>query len=354
MPDVFTTAVLARVVAALENTPISFALTGMRDPNAPGAGPAFGGFFPGVQTATTEEIHFDVETESRRLTPFVSPIVAGRVVKSKGFTTKSFKPAYAKDKRVFNPDAPLKRIMGEGLMGTLTPQQRRDAKLAEEIRDQLAMLTRREEAMAWEALRTGNVTVSGDGFATVQVNFGRAAALDVTLAGADLWSDAASTPVTDLEDWAGLVQDNNGGVPTEVVMAPNVWNAFRVHAKVKDLLDVRRGGGSMAELGPLAGKVRQPGSVGDFRIWVYNESYVDDAGATKRFLPVNELVLVSGELEGTRAYGVIQDEAAQYLADRFFVKSWLENDPAVRFLLLQSAPLVIPYRPNASLRADVL
>ena len=38
----------------------------------------------------------------------------------------------------------------------------------------------------------------------------------------------------------------------------------------------------------------------------------------------------------------------------YFSKSWVEEDPAVRYLMLQSAPLVVPYRVNASLCAKVL
>ena len=41
---------------------------------------------------------------------FVSPVVAGRIVESQGFTTNTFKPAYIKDKRAFNVDRPLKRV----------------------------------------------------------------------------------------------------------------------------------------------------------------------------------------------------------------------------------------------------
>ena len=37
-----------------------------------------------------------------------------------------------------------------------------------------------------------------------------------------------------------------------------------------------------------------------------------------------------------------------------YVKSWIEPDPSVRFIMLQSAPLLVPYRPNASLKAKVL
>ena len=49
-----------------------------------------------------------------------------------------------------------------------------------------------------------------------------------------------------------------------------------------------------------------------------------------------------------RAYGAIRDEDAGFQALPYFAKSWAEQDPSVRYLLMQSAPLTVPYRINAS------
>jgi hypothetical protein len=59
----------------------------------------------------------------------VSPLVAGKVVDDEGFTTKSFKPAYAKDKRRFDPSRPFKRSIGEKSAARLSPQQRLEANI---------------------------------------------------------------------------------------------------------------------------------------------------------------------------------------------------------------------------------
>lgn len=344
--DTFQTATLNRVVRQLPE-PDSFLLNGV------GAG--FNGFVPEIQTEDSEEIHFDREEESRRITPFVSPIRSGRVVKSAGFTTESFQPAYAKDKRVFEPDAPMKRSMGEQIGGSLSPAERRRARVARELRDQTAMLTRREEAMFAEFLRTGAITVAGDGFPTRQVDFNRAAALTITLAGTDMWSDAAATVVDDLENWAELMSENNGGNPTDIVMASNVWQVMRTKQDVRDAINRDFAQTSGIELGPLAGQVRLVGILGDFRLWVYTSSYTDVDGVTRKFVPSDWLFMINqNDLEAVRAYGVILDEKADYSARRLFSKSWIEEDPAVRYLLMQSAPLVVPYRPNASLAANVI
>lgn len=348
MADLFSTGVLTAVVAEL-NQPKSFLLDT---------------FFPQVQLGTTEEIYFDVDKQKPRITPFVAPVRAGRVVTNEGNTTRTFKPAYAKDKRVFDPNDPVKiRAIGEPVGGsTMSPMQRRELALNRALNNQLDMLTRREEVMASEALRLGQVTVKGDGYPTTVVSFGRTAGLTVTLAGNDRWSivDVASNPLEDLETWQQLLQDTNGSVATDVVMEPSAFQNFRTRliarGEAQLLYDWLRSGGSNMQFGPsaTAEKARLVGNTGNLRIWVYQDAYIDDDGNAQKMMPTGSVIMGSAQVEGVRAYGVIRDEEANYEAMRYFTKSWLEKDPAVRFLMLQSAPLVVPYRPDASLCATVL
>ena len=340
--DLFTTGVLSRVVRGLEIDPAAFFLNT---------------FFRTEIAEESEEIHFDVTDEQPRISPFVSPLKAGRIVEHEGFTTNTFKPAYIKDKRLFDESAPVKRVPGESIMGSLSAAERTSRLLAQALANQNRMLTRREEVMASEVLRTGACTISGEGFDDVVVDFGRAAALSVAdLTGTARWSDASSTPVDDLETWAGLIQSNGGGVATDVIMATDAWAAFRTHADVGSLLDTRRGSESRAETGPLAARrVRNPGSIGDFNIWIYSDTYIDEAGVAGNMMPSGTVLMVNGaDLQGVRHYGMVKDYAAGHRAQRLFSKSWVEEDPSRRLLLMQSAPLVVPYRPNASLSVDVL
>lgn len=138
MENIFSTAVLNKTVEYLPR-PNSFILDT---------------FFPMIQAEESEEIHFDIDKSKPRITPFVHPTKAGKVIPNLGFETGVFKPAYAKDKRVFLPNAPLKRSIGETIGGNLSPMQRRDKAVKLALQDQLDMLTRRETVMAMEALRS--------------------------------------------------------------------------------------------------------------------------------------------------------------------------------------------------------
>ena len=99
--DLFTTQTLIAIVADLR---------------VPQQGLASRYFTSGCQD-TSEEIHFDIDNKPRRMAPFVSPLVAGKLVQSRGYRTSTFKPAYIKDKRAFHPTRAIKRAMGGVLDG---------------------------------------------------------------------------------------------------------------------------------------------------------------------------------------------------------------------------------------------
>jgi hypothetical protein len=340
--DLYTTGVLNRIVQQIDVAPAAFFLNR---------------YFMAEQTEDSEEIHFDVSNEEPRLAPFVSPIRAGRIVEDEGYTTSTFKPAYVKDKRVFDSERPVKRVIGEPILGSLSPAERTRRLLAQSMANQMRMLDRREELMASEYFQTGKITVTGEGFEDKVVDFGRDASLTVAdLTGTDRWTDTGSNPLGDLETWAGLIYDAGGGVATDVIMANDVWTAFRSHASVATVLDTRRGSTSRGETGPLAAnRVKNPATIGEFEIYVYSDKYIDDTGTAGNMVPSGSVIMVNGMgLEGVRHYGMIKDYKNNHGAQRAFVKSWEEEDPSRRFLLLQSAPLVVPYRPNSSLFCDVL
>jgi hypothetical protein len=311
-------------------------------------------FFPAVQESTTEEIHFDVENKKRRLAPFVSPLVAGRLVASNGFSAKTFKPAYIKDKRVFTPARAIKRMIGEPIGGNMAPADRIRALVAQDLTDQVQMIDRRLEVMASEALRLGQVTVTGELYPTTVVNYGRIAGQTIVLSGGARWGQASINPLNLLQDWASLVLENEGSMPRDVVMSVDVWKVFRADAEVQKRLDQFRGESTMQRDANMQEGLTFHGVVDGFNIYSYQGWYVDDNNVEQPILPAGTVIMGSSAVEGVQAFGAIMDEEAGIQPMAYFPKSWVEKDPSMRILLMQSAPLVVPYRPNATLCATVL
>ncbi|WP_425324732.1 major capsid protein [Methylobacterium dankookense] len=251
----------------------------------------------------------------------------------------------------------FRRRPGMPISAGLDPMAIRMMTIETESEDQIRMVRRRMEWMAASALRTGTVTVSGEKYPTTVVNFGRDPSLNVTLTGGDLWSAGTATPLDDMEEWNGLIRDASGATAIDVVMDQSSWKAFRKNDDVKELLQYDRSSPSTTiDLAPGSYKYGATfaGNVGAYRVWIYSDSYVDDTGATQKYLPDGYVLMISDRLEGVQHFGGIKDETNGFQVTDFYQKSWTQPDPAVRFLMLQSAPLVVPYRINACLAAKVL
>jgi Phage major capsid protein E len=341
MADLFSTNVLLGVVQSLF-APAQFLLNK---------------FFPLVQSETSEQIHFDLISRTRRVAPFVSPLVSGQIVASQGFTTSTFTPAYVKDKRVWDGTRALKRSPGEQIGGSLTPMDRMRAILVNELQDQVQMIQRRLELMASEAVRTGKVTVTGEKYPTVVVDFLRAAGNTVTLTGGALWSASTAIPMlSNLHTWAVSVLKASGAYPLDVVMDIDAFTLFANSDEVKARLGLQRVLQTMPTMEEGA-ELKQGGvlmgTIDGFNVWVYADWYIDSSGVEQPILPSGTVIMGGPAIEGVQAFGAIRDEEAGYQAVPYYPKSWIEKDPAVRFMLMQSAPLVVPVRANASFCATV-
>ena len=97
--------------------------------------------------------------------------------------------------------------------------------------------------------------------------------------------------------------------------------------------------------GQIAPGAVYKGKWGQYDLWLYNEWAVDENNVEKP--------LTGPDLMGTRAFAQIMDPDFNYEALPFAPKTWTQKDPAQRFLMMQSAPVVIPSRVNASMSIQV-
>jgi hypothetical protein len=342
MPDLFSTDALVAVIEDLRVPNFGLALR----------------YFPSVIEESSEEIHFDVENRPRRMAPFVSPLVAGQLVASRGFRTDTYKPAYIKDKRPFHPGRAIKRVMGERIGGgELSPAERMDILVAMDLQDQIDGVERRLEWMAAKTLYDGKITVEGAQYPKVTVDFDRHADLTITLSGANRWGEAGIKPLDSLQDYSDAMVKRTGVGISDVIMTIDAWKVFRSDADVKERLDRYRGNSTLQQDAHNREGLIFQGVVDGFNFYTYSGWGImpgDTEAQEQSLLPAFTVICTAApaQVEGVRQFGAILDhEALQAMA--YFPKSWLEHDPSMRYLLLQSAPLLVPYRVNATMRIKV-
>lgn len=340
MVDAFSTQVLNRVIEELPDTTSFLVDT----------------FFPEVDVQDADTILFDTTNGRKLITPFVSPLAEGRVVAEEGYETDSFNPAYLKDKRLFNANMGTKRLPGEKIGGELTPMQRVDRAIKRNLSEQISMIGGRLECMAGEVLTTGKAIITGERYPTKVVDFKRRAENNVILTAGNKWTDAGAPkkPYQMVEDEAQELADATGFAPTDVIFGKLAWPLYKADLMTnhKDELDKDLKNLTLSEI--HMGYVLQPrdgvvyrGRVGYLRLWTYTASFTDpENGATIKPIHDYDVLIGGASVDGVRHFGRIKDLGAKLAARQYFVKSREKFDPSGLEFLMQSAPLLVPYRRN--------
>jgi len=322
-------------------------------------------FFPNIQVSETEFVAIDIDIGKRRIAPFVSPLVEGKLVEQRGRQLNMYKPPYIKDKRAPDLRKPVMRQIGERIGGgELKGAAREMANINFEMADQVDMIDRRLEWMAAQVLQTGTVTVAGEGFPTEVIDFGRDPSLTIALSGANQWGVSANfdndgydpIPQKCIERWQHQVLRLSGAQCSDLVFTTSSWELFMNGSAMQGAIKfpaLNSAGNTINPGAQIAPGAVYKGRWGQYDLWLYNEWFVDEDGEEQPMLVDGTVLMCGPGLMGLRAFGVIMDPAFNYQSLPYAPKTWLKEDPGQRMMMMQSSPLVIPSRVNASLAATV-
>ncbi|HSU67759.1 MAG TPA: major capsid protein [Tepidisphaeraceae bacterium] len=334
--------------------------------NQPGLDGFWLQFFPQQINSQSEKILFDeIDLNEYRIAPFVAPNVQGRVIRSKGFSTRSFRPAYMKPKHVVDPSRTITRRAGERLLGDLSLQDRFDAIVADNLRRERQMIENGWDWMACQAVTKGSVIVQGEDYPSVTVDFGRDSRLTNVLSGGALWTASTANVMSDIQYMRDLSFKLSRAPVNRLIFGLDAWAAFLQanHADVQELLNVlRRGNESLFNANniqtgaPYAyqGSMVGTGGVGRLDLYTYSNFYEDmTTGAATPYMDPGTVIGVGDALQGARCFGAIMDKRAGLAPVSLFPKMWDEEDPSVTYTMTQSAPLMVPARANNSFSIKV-
>lgn len=321
-------------------------------------------FFGRTRQFEGQFVEWDIVEGGRRVAPFVSPMQNGRPTRRLGYRTFQLRPAYIKLSDTVRPEEGFTRLPGEPYGGQLSPMERIDARVAEQIATHLDMIANRLEIMARDCLVDASITITGEGYPTSVVDFERNANNAATVG--TVWSDGNSTPLADIQAHATTMnKTSRGAVVNSLVMAGSVFDVLTTHQDVRDLVNRDKNlspGTTAIEFGPRSGSPEATWRgrlAGQYDLWTYDGYYEDDTGTSQPLMPANKVVFAANQgpnsgMEGGRYNGAIIDMDAGVQPREVFVKARNLWDPSGVEVLTQSAPMIGMRRPNATGTLTVL
>ncbi|QQE75714.1 major capsid protein [Brevibacillus composti] len=310
-------------------------------------------FFPTVETFVTEKVDVETKKGKRVMAPFVSRNRGGIIVGRQGFRTDTYETPYIAPQRVLTKNDINKRMMGENIYSTRTPEQRALELLAKDITDLSNMITRTEEWFCREILINGRVTIKGwvdkvGGTDFVEDEIDYEFTNKETLSGTTAWDQSTSKKYDDLKRIRQEIIQNSGVNPNIVIMASNVADLFINDAAVQKLLDIRN-----LTIGTIQPSVQMDGltyigtltSLG-LELYTYDEWFLDENGVEQPMMPADHLIMGRRGL-GSRLYGAVTQveqsdgEFHTYEGTRI-PKVWTDVNNDQKMIRLASRPLPKP------------
>lgn len=347
------------------------------------------------ETYTVEDVDVDIKSGARRLAPFIAPNVGpGKVMDRIGFLTRKYRaPMVAPKRPITIPDL-QQRAIGESVYSAQTPDERAALLLGQDLAEMDEDITRREEWMcAQAAFATGTyggvpgtaIQVTGDDVSDTIIfprasflmdaapagaapnGLGTAAPTSTQLTTARVWTASTADIVPQIRQMRRQFIKNIGIAPDYCILGEAAADALLNAPSLVGLTGVLNT--LRMDLGQIKPELREGGGTyyGMFAgtgidIWGYDEWFIDPVdGVEKPMVPAKMLLMGSSKSYTVMRYGAVGvasglDDQAQLalVAGRRVPESWIEREPAVRFVKISARPLVVPVQNDAYLTCQVV
>jgi hypothetical protein len=301
-------------------------------------------FVPKLRYSVDTQLQFDIVTGNQGILKNITVHEPAPIGKKTGRATVTLEAPRIAEKRIIHV-AEINKMRAYGSMGAETMKQR----IAREQYDLRMEFDRTLEYWASQAIR-GKV-LDAD-LTTVLVDYGLPATHLITLAGADKFTDAASTVITILRAWKQLILDDSQAEITsfQCWCGSKVMDALLNNVKVLELMKY--------SLGAQIARSARIAELAEISFDEYMGSFVHSDGTRKRFLAEDEVLLIG---EGPDVFDcpytaqLIENlfQAGQ-APPLFYSKSWREEDPEGRWIYGETRPLPILKRPECVIVAKAV
>jgi hypothetical protein len=318
-----------------------------------------------TKAVPTRNIELSFLNRGRKIAPFVERNGAAIMTEGRDETFRVIQPPHIRVKRPMTPSELLEKrrpgsVIFPGAGGIATAMREYMASELSMIMDDI---DNSEEYLAAMSLQ-GAVSYSSADEAAFTITYPRSASHSYALAAADRWTASTASPRKDFLDAAQLISDDVSLNATDVILGTEAADAFLADAagELSSLLDIRRMSTGTVD---LTQQIAESGAlflgtyVHGIRVWRYGRQ-VEVGGSAVDLIRAKyaEFVAATPSAQFVTYYGAIEDMkaigAGKVLQSKRFSKSWEQEDPSARMLLVESNPMPVPRRPDATVSVQVV
>lgn len=328
-------------------------------------------YFPTNESADifpSEDVLIEIKKGNRKIAPCVLPRKGGISIEREGYKTARYTPPTIAPQRPLTIDDLNKKGFGENLFENKTPEQRQAEILRLDLEELDEMISGREENIASQALFSNSIILKqyadkyGSGeYSEFEIRFYEGENDDTKYTPSISWSNPNADILADLKIMIRILTSK--GLPaSDLVVSPDVADVILNNQKLQKLLDNRNI--NIGNITPLdlpdgashIGKLNVYGKMLD--IISYDETYEDEDGKTKQFVPEGQ-VLLTAPACGRGLYGAVtQIEEVDgnfhtYMGKRV-PKCTSDAKAEIRNLKITSRPLLIPRNYNSWVHSKVV
>ena len=116
-------------------------------------------YFPDGRTFYSEKALIEMKKGTRKIAPFVVPVVNGIPMESEGYSAYEVKAPYIALKMPITPEELQKKAFGESIESNRKPEDREKELEAEHMDDMRRAIYNRQELMCTEIITTGQIVM---------------------------------------------------------------------------------------------------------------------------------------------------------------------------------------------------
>lgn len=315
-------------------------------------------YFSDEMVYNSYDILAEYRQRSKKPAPFVVDKHNGIPVNRGSYDISAFTPPMINIYRSLSADDLEIKGFGEALYSQLTPEQRQDALILDDMKELDGMITRTEEIECADVMLNNEVTVRGyaDDLTTYEektIKFYDEMSNPAVLSVSPDW-DADGADIYGTLLTAVQMKVANGQRPDDLICSPNVAMMIINDQNIRDLLDNRRI--TLGEIDPklmdlgvsLVGVINVLGY--SINILTYSETY-DLNNVDTPYIPANYAILATVG-SGVRTYGRISqieqnsDGQIRFYANKRVPQYTYDVHSGTRQIALKSRPLPMPKEKN--------